>query len=290
MSRRATTSLAWLRVEVGVGVVEAAVVDADVVVDDAASDVAPQREADVAIGGQILGQRALDDRQVGVGLQALEAERRLELAGAQAQVRRRMDVGVAVEDHRRAAREVGDETEVRDTEQRAVDRRPEPAQQERVQTIREGRVTEKPARVGLQQSMDAQLIGGIGAANAESALVGDHAGALLGLGRELLLEELELAPGDTRGLIRLVHFRGQGREGGRVDGGWGRRRRLGRRRRYLGGRRWHRGAGRRRRRAGGSGRVGWNGSGGRLRSHPAGACEDGEREHRQYMNPMEFVG
>ena len=202
----------------------------------------PQSAAPTSrIGRQVLGQRPLEERQILVGLQALEPERRLELAGAQPHERRRVDVGVRVEDHHGAAREVGRETKIRDVQDRAVEPRPEPPQQERVQTIGEVGVSEEPARVGLELQAEAQLVRAVRAANAESALVGDNAGALLGLRRQLLFEELELAPRDARVLIRLLHFSGQSGEGRGVDGRCGgrrRRRRLGRRRRRRDRARW----------------------------------------------------
>ena len=52
-----------------------AVVNAGHVMDDAARDVAPELYADVALAGQVLIERALEQREVGVALQSFEADR-----------------------------------------------------------------------------------------------------------------------------------------------------------------------------------------------------------------------
>ena len=107
---------------IDVGVIDriglgSAVEDADHVMDDSARNVAPQLNADVARAGQVLIEPALEQRKIGVVLQAFQADRCLVFADAQAQPFPGVHIEVRIEDRHRAG-ELRQQSVVDDREQR----------------------------------------------------------------------------------------------------------------------------------------------------------------------------
>ena len=113
--------------------------------------------AHIAIRHECGRQRALDERQLGRRHQALEPERRLELARADLEVGTEAGVEVGVLQHGRAAAEIGHDAEVELVEQRGLDDRPDPAHHEGVDS-RALVVLEKEAAVRL--NVTAKAAGG----------------------------------------------------------------------------------------------------------------------------------
>src|SRR5262249_55393013 len=113
------------RVELVQLVVEGAVEHAHLPVDDVVEQVAAELEARVTVGRELVRDRALREEQVGGRLQALEAERRLELAAAQRHPwLEGVDVEVGVVELRLVVPEVGHDLVVEVLVDRALDDRP----------------------------------------------------------------------------------------------------------------------------------------------------------------------
>jgi hypothetical protein len=117
--------------------------------------------ANVAIRDELGRIRALDEANVGRRLQALEPDRRLELAGGELEVRREAPGDVGVLDHRLALREVRREPEVINAADRPLDDRPHAAQQELVVDDRRVIAEQRPV-IGLHQAaqLDLGTVGG----------------------------------------------------------------------------------------------------------------------------------
>ena len=102
-------------VQVGAAVVGGAVEHAERVAHQPADGVAAQLDADVALGREVRVEGALAEHQVAVGLQPLEADRRLELSGPQLQPGA-ADVDVRVEERGAAVAEVGHQPGIGDAQ------------------------------------------------------------------------------------------------------------------------------------------------------------------------------
>ena len=193
----------------------------------AADEVAVQLHADVAIGHQVVGQRTGHEADVGGRLQALDAERRLELAGAQLgpRVEARIDVGVL--DHGAAVAEIGREAVVDEAGKGALDDRAHAGQGEGVGVGRQALVVEEVARVGVDQPAQADAVVLVPGLQREALLAGDRHGLGRYRGRGgLLVLYLQAPLHDAHVLGQRIEARGIDRGGRR-----GRRRRRGRDRR-----------------------------------------------------------
>ena len=122
--------------------------NASLVREAAATEVAAELEADVAVRREAGREAALHPLHVVRRLQALEADRRLELADRQlrGRVEARGDVGVL--DHRAALAEVRHELEVVDAAERALDGRAHAGRLKAVDARRQGRSRRGSARRG----------------------------------------------------------------------------------------------------------------------------------------------
>ena len=157
-------------VDVAAAAVDDAVEHADLV-GQPRREVAVDLDADVAVRHQRRRQRALDEQDVGRRQQPLLAERRLLLAGAQVEDLGEARVEVGVLHHRGAAAEVGHDPEVEDLEERRLDDRTRPPQQERVDAAVVV-VAAVVAAVGVQVAADAEAEGAVGRAELEAAGAG----------------------------------------------------------------------------------------------------------------------
>ena len=119
---------------------------------------------------RVLIERPLDEGEVLIGLQALEAVRLLELSDAQAQPRERVRVEKRVGDDHRVVAEVRREEEVGEAKERPGEDRPDLPRDERVER-RQGAVAQERSSVELQEPLEANLIQSVAAHYREAVLV-----------------------------------------------------------------------------------------------------------------------
>ncbi len=168
-------------VEVGHGVVQPAV-----------HQVAAHLDAEVAVRREAGGEGAGDEAEVVRRLQALEAHRRLELAGGHLERRREATGHVRVLDHGAALAEVRREPEVVDAADRALDDRPDARRLPRVRGV-VGIVVGQVASVEVQHAAQPELVLAVGRAEREAARVRPDGGGRACRGLVGLLLDLELA-------------------------------------------------------------------------------------------------
>src|SRR4051812_28982544 len=201
--------LGIVQVAVAVAQVGYAVEDPDCVAQDATVDVTAQLEANVPVGNQVGRKAALGEDDVGGRLQPLQADRRLELAQANREGGREVDVTVGVEEHRLALGEVGHDSEAEVLPDRGLEDRTSATEEEGVGNGLGVVATEKPAvRLGVATELENILA--IGRLDAETVLAARrHRGFVLGRGGDAVGLELAQPLEHKNLLLELVHPGGQ---------------------------------------------------------------------------------
>ncbi len=196
-------------VEVGARAIGVAVHHRQRVLPPAALALAVQLQALVAVGDQVHRERALDEGVVHVGLEQLQAERRLEPARAQAHPCPRAEVDERVLEHGLAVAEVRHEAQVDEAEERPLQDGAHAAHDERV-GARAVRVLQEEAPVALELSAQPEHEGLVRGRQREAFFRHPDDGALRGLGARR---------GGLGGLGPGVRGGEQQPRGGEEDGG-----------------------------------------------------------------------
>ncbi len=170
-------------------------------------------EPDVAVRGQVVRERALDEEEIGARLEPLEAEGNLVLADAQLQrsafVAQQARVRVGVEQPRGSAAEIGHQAEVDPSEQRALEDGSRAPHQELV-VLRDA-VVEEEAAIRLEVAPDLELVLAVRGAQVEAVVPAREQRRLGIRSLALLLQSLDallLFVDRSPQIIELVRVRG----------------------------------------------------------------------------------